>query len=480
MSILQIRSIAAVAATSLLAACAVGPNYLGPPNAAPRSTAAGEFHRAAEADAMAAPAPSRWWEALGDPQLTGLIDQALANSPSTRAARARLLSARAALGESQAKLLPTGGGSALTIKGSVPTGAFGQLVGGAASAPGREQLNLYSAGFDATWELDIFGGQRRAIEAARAQAGAQQAQLDDTQVELAAEVAQVYVSLRDDQARLALARQAVAIDQQTLALTNQRREGGTAADGDVERAQAELERAWADVPPLAADAQVRLDQLSLLTGQEPGAVDAALSSAAAVPTPPAATPVGDPAGLLRRRPDVREAERKLAASNAQIGRQVAQYFPTVTLLGDIGFSGTDARQLLRASNFSALGGPSISWNLFNYPRIAAQVGGAKADRDAALEDYQQAVLAALQDANAALTRYGHQRQTVAALTRAQASADRAAALVRTRYAAGAASLIDLLDAQRQQLSARQSLAQGAAALTGDYISLQKSLGLGWS
>jgi outer membrane protein TolC len=199
-----------------------------------------------------------------------------------------------------------------------------------------------------------------------------------------------------------------------------------------------------------------------------------------VPTPPASTPVGDPAGLLRRRPDIRQAERKLAASQALIGHAVAQYFPTVTLLGDIGFSASDPGQLLRASNFSALGGPSISWSLFNFPRIAAQVRGAKADRDAALDDYEQTVLAALQDAEGSLTRYGHQREAVLSLARAQASAERAAGLVQGRYRAGVATLIDVLDAQRQAIETEQSLAQGRAALTGDYIALQKSLGLGWS
>jgi len=464
---------------SLLAACAVGPNYAGPPNAAPVSTAAGQFHRAVEADVAAAPPPARWWKALGDPQLDDLIDDALAGSPTVQAARARLLSARAALGESRTKLLPSGGGSLLAVSGDVPTGSFSQLAGGRATQGGSQSINLYSAGFDATWELDIFGGQRRAIEAAADQAGAQAARLDDAQVELAAEVAQAYVDLRDAQARLALAHQEVALERQTLALTYQRRKGGTAADGDVDRVQTELERLQADVPTLQADAQVALDRLALLTGREPGALDVRLAGPGAVPTPPTITPVGDPAGLLRRRPDIRAAERQLAASNAQIGHQVAQYFPTVTLLGDIGFSANNTSDLFRSSSFSALGAPSISWNLFNFPRIAAQVRGAKADRQEAVANYQQAVLSALQDAEGSLTRFGHQRQSVASLALAQGSADRAAVLVQSRYQAGTASLIDVLDAQRQKIDAEQSLARGEAALTNDYIALQKSLGLGW-
>jgi len=474
--------LALAAASSLLAACAVGPNYQGPPNAAPVSTGAGHFHRAPEADAAPAPPPSRWWEALNDATLNGLVEAALADSPNIHSARAHLLSARAALGESQTKLLPSGGASAAELSARLPTSGLGQLTGGS-QAQGQSQvesLNLYSASFDATWELDIFGGQRRAIEAAAAQAGGQQAQLDDAQVELAAEVAQAYVNLRDDQTRLDLARRELTLERQSLDLTTQRRQRGTAADGDIERVQTQLQQLQADIPPLEADLQVRLDQLAMLTGREPGALDAALTPAAAVPTPPAATAIGDPAALLRRRPDIREAERKLAASNAKIGQQVAQFFPTVTLLGDVGFSASDPGQLFRSTNFSALGAPSISWNLFNFPRIATQVRGAKADRDAALDDYEQSVLSALQDAEGSLTRYGHQREAVDALVRAQASAQRAAVLVEGRYRAGVATLIDLLDAQRQAIDTEQSLAQGKAALTGDYISLQKSLGLGWS
>jgi multidrug efflux system outer membrane protein len=396
------------------------------------------------------------------------------------AAEARLRSARAAVGGSEAKLLPNGGGSALAIKGEFPASTLGQVAGQTTTSSQAEQLNLYSAGFDATWELDIFGGQRRQIESDRASAGAQLAQLEDAQVELAADVAQAYVNLRDDQARLGLARHELDLEQRTLDLTNQRRQRGAAAEGDIERVRTALEQLRSNLPSLQADAEVRLDQLATLTGREPGALDAELTPGAAVPTPPASTPVGDPAGLLRRRPDIRQAERKLAASNALIGHQVAQYFPTVTLLGDIGFSASEPGQLFRASNFSALGGPSISWSLFKYPQIAAAVRGAKADRDAALDDYERTVLAALQDAEGSLTRYGRQREAAVALAQAQASAARAAALVQGRYQAGVASLIDVLDAERQAIDTEQSLAQGQAALTGDYIALQKSLGLGWS
>jgi len=470
---------ALLAATALLGACAVGPDYKGPPMAAPLSTAAGHFHRAAEAEAPTAAPPARWWDGLAEPELTRLIDQALAGSPSVREAQARVRAARASLGESRTRLLPTGGATALEASVRVPKTALSGLTGVPPAGSSRN-IDFYSAGFDALWELDVFGGTRRAIEAADAQVGAQQAQLQDAQVELAAEVAQAYINLRDAQARLGLARDAVTLQQRTLDLTGQRRGRGAAADGDVERVQTGLDQSQAQIAPLEGLVEQATDQLAVLTGREPGALDAELAAVAAVPTPPAVVSIGDPAALLRRRPDIRAAERRLAASNAQIGQNVADLFPKVTLFGNVGYSSAGSGQLFKSANLGAFGGPSLSWNLFDIPRIKAQVRGAEAGRDAARAHYEGVVLAALQDAEASLSRFGHQRQSLASLARAEASATRAADLVQRRYQGGAASLIDVLDAQRQQILTRQALAEGQARLTNDYVALQKSLGLGWS
>lgn len=469
------------ASASLLCACAtVGPDYKGPPVAAPHETAAAAFHRAEAAPTTPAPPPARWWEPLHDPLLTRLIDQALADSPNVHAAEAKVRSARANLGASRAQLLPSGGATATELNARVPTGALGGLTGGSGGGGSVESFNVYNAGFDATWELDLFGGTRRGIEAAGANLGAEQASLQDAEVQLAAEVGQTYVNLRDAQARLILAKDAVALQQKAVDLVRQRQTQGAAADGDLERAQTGLEQAQAEVAPLESQTDQLRDALAVLTGQEPGALDTELAAAAPVPTPPAETAVGDPASMLRRRPDIRQAERQLAASNARIGQNMAELFPKVKLLGDIGFSATDAGQVFRASNFAALGGPSLSWNIVSYPRIQAQVKGAKADRDAAAAQYQATVLSALQDAEGSLSRYGGQRKSLVSLVRAEASATRAAEITRRRYQAGTASLLDLLDAQRQQIQTRQALAQGEAGLTSDWIALQKSLGLGWA
>jgi outer membrane protein TolC len=243
--------------------------------------------------------------------------------------------------------------------------------------------------------------------------------------------------------------------------------------------QTGLDQSQAQIAPLEGLVEQATDQLAVLTGREPGALDAELAAVAAVPTPPAVVPIGDPAALLRRRPDIRAAERRLAASNAQIGQNVAELFPKVTLFGNVGYSSTGSGQLFKSANLGAFGGPSLSWNLFDIPRIKAQVRGAAAGRDAAQAHYEGVVLAALQDAEASLSRFGHQRQSLAALARAEASANRAADLISRRYQGGTASLIDVLDAQRQQILARQALAEGQARLTNNYVALQKSLGLGW-
>jgi outer membrane protein TolC len=198
-----------------------------------------------------------------------------------------------------------------------------------------------------------------------------------------------------------------------------------------------------------------------------------------MPALPASVQVGDPGSMLQQRPDVRAAERRLASNNAQIGEQTANFFPKVTLLGDIGFSAADPGHLVRKSNFSWLGVPYLQWNILDFGRTLSSVHSAQASRDEADAKYTKAVLGALQDANTSLSRYGHQREHLVTLQKVQASADRSATLTRQRYRAGASSLIDLLDTQRTQFSAQQNVVAGQAELLKDFVSLQKSLGLGW-
>lgn len=465
------------AALALLAGCTVGPDYQGPPNAAPVAQQASTFRRAAVAPVEnAGPAGSSWWEGLQDAELNKLVMQATAGSPTIQAAEARLRQARAGLKQQKAGELPSISGSALYLHTKTPN--LGGLTG-AGTSTGSSGLDLYSVGFDATWELDIFGGTRRAIEASAAKADASEADLADLHVSLAAEVVQAYIGLRGQQQRLALAIQSAGLEQQLLVLTEQRRAQGTASQADVERLQTQLESIRGTAIPLQAQVENSLDQLAVLTGQEPGSLDAELNVPAPLPDVPAHVAVGDPAAMLRRRPDIRKAERNLAASNAQIGQQVANYFPKINLLGDIGWGSTDLGHLFDGSSFTPVVAPILQWNILDFGRTAAKVSQAEAGRDEAAANYRTAVLSALQDAEIALSRYGHERDNVVSLARIVDSADRTLTLTRQRHAAGAASQINLVDDLRTQVAAQQNLAAGRAQLLIDYASLQKSLGLGW-
>jgi NodT family efflux transporter outer membrane factor (OMF) lipoprotein len=467
-------------AVAALSACTVGPDYAGAPQVAPDAAHAAGFVRTPATGMVTTRAPSQWWLALNDPQLNALIDAALAHNPDVHAAQARLREARAQLQHSKANGMPTASFDAAALRTRSPDlSSLSSSQDGSSGSSGRGPLQLYTAGFDASWEIDLFGGTRRAVEAASAEADAVDADLADTQVSLAAEVAQAYIDLRDEQHRLQLAQQSADLEQQMLTLTQQRRAGGTAADVDVERLTTQVENTRATLTPLDQQVTESLDQLAVLTGRAPGALDQELSALREMPALPASVQVGDPGSMLQQRPDIRAAERRLASSNAQIGEQKADFFPKVTLLGDIGFSAADPAHLVRKNSFSWLGVPYLQWNILDFGRTLSSVHSAEASRDEADAKYTKAVLGALQDANTSLSRYGHQREHLVTLQKVQASADRSATLTRQRYRAGASSLIDLLDTQRTQFSAQQNVVAGQAELLKDFVSLQKSLGLGW-
>jgi NodT family efflux transporter outer membrane factor (OMF) lipoprotein len=480
--LLLTRSLTLLASACALSACTVGPDYAGAPQVAPDAAHASNFVRTPAVGIVSTRAPSQWWLSLNDPQLNVLIDVALAHNPDVHAAQARLREARAQLQHQKANGMPNASFDAAALRMREPnlsSLSSSQGSSGSSSSSGGGPLQLYTAGFDATWEIDLFGGTRRAVEAATAEADAVDADLADTQVSLAAEVAQAYVDLRDEQQRLTLAQRSAEIEQQMLTLTQQRREHGTAADVDVERLTTQVENTRSTLTPLDEQVAESLDQLAVLTGQAPGALDQALSAQRKLPALPASVAIGDPASMLQQRPDIRAAERRLASSNAQIGEHKADFFPKVTLFGDIGYTAADPGHLVRKNNFSWIGAPYLQWNILDFGRTLSSVHSAEASRDEADAKYTHTVLAALQDANTSLSRYGHQREHLATLQQVQASADRSATLMRQRYTAGTSSLIDLLDTQRTQFSAQQNVVSGQAELLKDFVSLQKSLGLGW-
>ena len=471
------RSFPLLLTVGLLSACTVGPDYQGAPPVAPKTLAAGHLPHA-DKTASNTPAAAQWWRTLGDSQLNELVEQALHNSPDIATAQARLRQSRASLSGARADAMPKVTGDAALLKLRSPdTSALGGSSGGGG---GRGPLSLYLAGFDASWEADLFGGNRRAVEAAGAEADASQAQLADAQVQLAAEVVQAYTDLRDRQARLALVDASVDIENLALDLTQQRRERGVASQLQLEQVLTQAENTKAQRLPLQASIVESLDQLGLLCGLEPGELDSRLATVRALPAIPSQVPLADPAALIKARPDIRVAERKLASSNAQIGEKTADWFPKLSLMGDLSFSASDPGHLARKDNGTWLILPRITWNALDFGRVAASVKGAEAGRDEALANYKSVVLSALRDADVALARYGNQRQNVVLLRNVESSAVRAADLTRQRYRAGTASTLDWLDAERTRYQAQESRISGDAELLKDFASLHKALGLGWA
>ncbi len=480
MSSLPVARLIALAAAALLAGCALGPDYAGPPDAAPHASQGGQFVRAGDAAQAAIPA-NRWWEGLGDVELDSLVQRALHANPNVGMARARLQQSRAGLDLEQANAAPTVGASALAAHARLPPTNLGALTGGSSSSSSSpSSANLYSLGFDASWEADIFGSHRRAVQAAGATAQAAEASLADVQVSLAAEVANAYVNLRDRQQRLALGEQSLQAQQDMQRLTDQRAARGTASALEQIRIQNQLDATRADLVPLQAERDAYLNQLATLLGQEPGTLDGELSAIVPVPLPPQQVAVGAPVSLLRRRPDVRAAERTLAADTAKIGQAEAARYPSLKLFGVIGLGGTHPSDLTRLDDFAALGAPMLSWNFLDFGRAKARVTQAEQVRDEAELKYRQAVLEALRDAEDALSRFRYGRVSVATVARTKASADRALELARQRYQAGTGTLIELLDTTRQQITAQQNLLQAEANLTRSFVGIQKALGLGWS
>lgn len=476
----------ALAASMLVAGCTVGPDYAGPPEVAGDAVRSGAFVRAPNKGTDSGPGVAQWWTALNDPVLTQLVEAALEHNPDLHAAQARLRESRAGLREQQRDALPKGSLSAADIRLRAPDTTLlpgasnnGGQSGGSTSS-GRGPIDLYEVGFDASWEIDLFGGTRRAIEAASAQADATEADLADSHVEIAAEVAQAYIDLRDQQLRFELVQASAELETRVLDLTRERRTRGVASDLDIERVRTQVETTRSNLLPLDAQITESLDQLAVLTGRAPGALDAELGVHAPLPVLPASVAIGDPAQLLRQRPDIRAAERRLAAQNAQIGEHEADWFPKLTLFGDLGFTAADPGHLVRKENFSWVGIPYLQWNALDFGRVQARVDQANASRDEAQAKYEGTVLGALRDADVALSRYGHQRENVYSLRTVESSASHTAELTRQRYQAGVSTALDWLDAERTRYSAEQNRISGDAELIKDYVALQKALGLGWT
>lgn len=480
---------AALLSPLALCACVVGPDYRGPPVAALNAASGAPFARAE--DLSKAEPAARWWLALNDAELDRLENAALAGSPDLEVQRARIAQSRANLRNSRAQRLPTVSASAAYLRSA---GGAGFLAGGAATAAGAagsdgtavtvagpdDDFEFYNLGGVATWEPDFFGGKTRAVEGAKARAQAARLDLEAAQVSLTAEVASAYVTLRDLQTRLALQREDADVEARVVAETRVRVQGGTVSELDLERLNDQLQSTRAEFAPLQAQVAEQLDRVALLIGQEPGRLDTELNAPSALPLPPASVTVGDPASLLRRRPDIRAAERRIQAANAAIGQHTADLFPKVTVFGNLGFGASDAGRLLSGDSFTYAVAPFLQWNLFDLGRVRSQIDLAKGQAAEAVANYRSTVLSALQDAETSLARYARQRDRVAGLLRVQASADKVSRMTAIRVQGGTAALIDQLDAERRRVNARQAVSAAQAQLMLAYVALQKSLGLGWA
>ncbi|MGX9981735.1 TolC family protein [Methylobacterium fujisawaense] len=342
------RTIVALAATGLLGGCIVGPDYAGLPVAAPHAEAGAPFVRASATRTVSFDPPARWWTALREPIHSDLVEEALATNTSVQVASARQRQSRALLGQRTADLAPTVSANTVALSNQFPvkdfvgsglTSGLGDSAGAASSAftvPKSINTDLYNASFDATWETDVFGGKQRVIEQAAAQDEAAEAAVADAQIQVAAEVAQAYVTLRGAQRRLALTLRAASLQREVVGLSQQRLAGGAASALDVERLRIQLETGASQASAFQAQIDQSLNQIAVLVSREPQAVDPVLKQPRTVPVPPLSLAVGDPAGMPRRRPDIRRAERQLAAANAQIGQSVARLFPRVNLIGNAG------------------------------------------------------------------------------------------------------------------------------------------------
>jgi outer membrane protein, multidrug efflux system len=408
----------------------------------------------------------RWWQQFEDPVLTNLQTAALASNHDVRIAVARVRQARAVFEDVALDRYPT-----VTVGASVDRRE--QAVPGLTDTP--ISTTTYSAGFDAFWEADIFGRVRSAVRAAAASADSQQATLDDVLVSVAAEVARNYFELRGLQQQLAVTERSLANQQETLRLTRVKREAGIGEEQDVASAAARVAAIDASLPPIHAAILERTYRLAVLTGVRPGELAADLSPRAYPPLAKA-LPLGDLSALLRRRPDVRAAERDLAAATAREGVAAADLFPRITVSGFLGFIAGRGSLFGTSDSRAWAVTPALSWAAFDLGSARARLRGAEAATVESVAAYERSVLIALEETENALVSYRTQQERLVRLTDQARESTRAAAIARTRYREGLADFLQLLDAERTQLEAEDSVAQAEAAVYTSVVAVYKSLG----
>ncbi len=452
-----------------LAGCAVGPDYQAPKPAAPAAW------NSTQPGITATSQPSvQWWSTLKDPLLDSLIERAVKSNIDLQIAAQRVREARALRGEVYANLWPTVDGSgAYTHSRQSANGIYG--------TPGAQlEHNLFETGFDAGWEIDVFGGVRRSVEAADADLEASQFSQQGTLVTLLAEVARNYVELRGTQKRIALTVDNIATQKDTLALTESRFQAGLISELSVAQARSQLATTQARIPQLQTSLKRSIYRLSVLLGQEPAALLEECNKVAPIPPIPPDVPVGLPAELLRRRPDIRQAERRIAASNARIGEATSDLLPKFALNGSIGLSATDAGKLVRGDSAVWGLGPSMQWRLFDGGKIRSNIEVQNARTEQARLQYNGTVLSALEEVENALVAYAQEQRRRESLVQAVDASQRALSLSSELFAKGLTDFLNVLEGQRTLYTAQDQLAQCDQDVTLFLIALYKSLGGGWT
>ncbi len=410
-----------------------------------------------------------WWETLNDPVLSSLMDRAVANNLDLKEARARVRESRARRGISRADLFP-----AIDATGSVTKSRSSENKGGG------DETNLYAADFDAGWELDVFGGLRRSIEASDADLQASAEDLNNVLVSLLAEVALNYVDTRTYQTRLAVAQANLGTQQETFGLIQSRVQAGLIDELALQQARYNLEDTRSQIPALRTGLEEAQNRLAVLLGQTPGAVHAELKEHKPIPVTPLEVAVGVPADTLRHRPDIRMAERELAAQTARVGVATADLYPKFTLIGSIGLESLSSGDFLTAASHIWRIGPSFSWNIFDAGAIRQNIKVQSVLQEQALIQYESTVLDALEEVENALIAYAQEQQRRKTLKAGQDAAQQATQLTRDQYQAGLVDFSNVLDAQRSLLSFEDNLAQSDGAVTSNLVRLYKALGGGWT
>ena len=470
--------LSALVAAALLAGCAVGPDYRAP-DVAPPFAYHGGTTLAARTGEAPAPSLDAWWQGFDDPVLARLVERALAQNLDLAASRERVAQARAAASRAGAARLPEASADAgLARERQSLRSPLGEI---ARHAPGYERTkSLAQLGVGASWEADLAGGLRRGAEAADAELAVAEAQHAGVRVSLAAETADAYLRVRGAQSRIAIAQHQIDNEARLLDLVRLRRDKGLGTAREVAQAQSVLLQAQASVPPLRRELAAQLFRLDVLAGAAPGSSEGELVADAAAFKVPAIATAGGPTELLRRRPDVIAAERRLAASNARVGVAIAGYYPSLSLSGVLGFESLDVGKTLTSSAFQPAALLGLHWRLFDFGRVDAEVAQARGANREALLRYRQAMLRATEDVEDAIVALAELESQHALLAREVDAHLQARDAAQDAYRGGAVSLVEVLDEDRQLLAAQDLLASVRTDDARAAVAAFRALGGGWT